>query len=116
MRAETRSRCKGGRGLRQKIRNTVYIDADGVDLTTLTDVEVYVKQARTRAVFLQYVPVIVDAKTMYFEIPKSDADRLVPGEVLLQFAFRYSDGTPDASDIYHGTVAELLKEAGYDPD
>lgn len=102
--------------MRQKIRNTVYIDANGVDLTTLTDIQVYVKQPRTRSLFFQYVPTVVDAGTMFFEMPKADADRLVPGEVLLQFAFTYPDGTPDASDVYHGTVEELLKEDGYEPD
>lgn len=99
--------------MRQRIQNTIYISVEGVDLTTLSNIEIYVEQKHADDIFLQYTPVVVDANTMYFVMPKADADRLGTLPVKLQFAFTYEDGSPDASDTLELTVKELIKEGGY---
>lgn len=99
--------------MRQKIKNDVYISVDDVDLTTLRNIEFYVKQL---SVFFQYIPVVVNANTMIVTIPKEDADRLAVGSVKLQFAFTDAGGKDDASDVLEIDVAELLKAEGYNAD
>ncbi len=99
--------------MRQKIENTVYISVEGVDLTTLSNIEFYIQQRHAEDIFFQYVPVVVDANTMYFVMPKADADRLQTLPIKMQFAFTYDDGSAGASDVYQTTVKELLREGGY---
>lgn len=96
--------------MRQKIANTLLISVEGVDLTTLTKIEFYVRQLRT---FFQYEPRVIDQATMVVEIPKEDADKLIRANVELQFAFTDSDGNDDASGVTTVTVDELLKGDGY---
>lgn len=97
--------------MREKIQNTLKITCNSVDLTTLKNIEFYVKQ---RHFFGCYTPFVVSASEMSVIIPFSDAKKLEKGTVQLQFAFTTADGVPDASDVVEKEVDELLKEVGYD--
>lgn len=97
--------------MRQRIENTLSISVEGVDLTTVSNIEFYVKQ---NGVFFEYSPVVTDASTMLVTITKEDADRLSTSGVSLQFAYTDSAGKPYASEILKISVAELLKREGYD--
>ena len=98
--------------MRKKIRNTLKITCNDLDLKTLGNLEFYVKQPDF---FGCYTPAVLGAHEMVVTIPFDDAKRLRSGKVELQFAFVYENGTPDASDIVETTVEDLLKERGYDP-
>lgn len=98
--------------MREKIKNTLKIICTDLDLTTVKNVEFYVKQPHF---FGCYTPVVVSANEMHVDIPFADARRLTKGTVKLQFAFAFADGTPGASDVEITKVNELLKGAGYDP-
>lgn len=95
------------------MKNIVHIKCIGADLTTLSNIEVYMTQDN---LFFQYVPTVLSAEEMTFVVPIEDAMKLKKTPVKLQFAFQYADGTPDASRLAMCSVDELLKEAGYDPD
>jgi hypothetical protein len=88
------------------------ITCDDVDLTTLTNVEFYVRQ---RGFFGCYTPSIISSTEMTVIIPFEDAKKLKHGEAELQFAFTDSNGDPNASDVVKMEVDDLLKEVGYDP-
>lgn len=96
--------------MREKIENRLKITCDDVDLTTVTNIEFYVKQARF---FGQYTPSVLSAHEMAVIIPFEDAMQLRCGEAKLQFAFTDAGGTPRASDIIIMDVGDLLKEVGY---
>lgn len=98
--------------MREKIKNILQIVCSDLDLTTVKNIEFYVKQP---SFFGCYTPVVVSAYEMHVEIPYADARRLTQGAVKLQFAFAFADGTPGASDVVTTEVNELLKGAGYDP-
>ena len=97
--------------MREKIKNTLKITCTDLDLTTVSNIEFYVKQPHF---FGCYTPSVVSANEMVVTIPFTDAKRLTTGTVKLQFAFTYEDGTPGASDVVTKEVGELLKGAGYD--
>lgn len=98
--------------MRGNIKNHLRITCEDVDLTTLSNIEFYVKQA---GFFGCYTPTVVSATEMVVVIPLEDAKRLCPGNVKLQFAFTNAEGIPDASEIIAVKVSNLLKEVGYDP-
>ena len=98
--------------MREKIKNQLKITCTDVDLTTVTDIEFYVKQLKF---FGDYTPVVISPTEMVVTIPFEDAKKLKKGEVELQFAFTDAEGTPRASNPLKHGVAELLKESGYDP-
>ncbi len=98
--------------MREKIRNCLKIKCDDIDLTTLTNIEFYVRQMKF---FATYAPTVLSQNEMLVVIPFEDAMQLNRGEVRLQFAFTNEDGTPDASEIVVKQVDDLLKEVGYDP-
>lgn len=98
--------------MREKIQNTLKITCEDIDLTTLTDIEFYVKQSKF---FGCYTPSILSSTEMTVTIPFEDAMKLKGGEVKLQFAFKDKNGVPDASSILSVGVHHLLKEAGYAP-
>lgn len=99
--------------MRQKIQNTLAVAVDGVDLTTVENIEFYVRQGGT---FFQYTPTVTGSGEMVVTVPKEDADRLkVNNEVTLQFAYTEKDtGRPYASDPCEVNVGELIKSEGYD--
>lgn len=97
--------------MREKIENLLHIEVSGVDLTTLENIEFYVKQNLR---FWQYTPNVISANEMTVKIPFDDAKCLKQGTALLQFAF-IEGGTPRASEIETVNVSDLLKNAGYNP-
>jgi hypothetical protein len=98
--------------VRKKIENKLEITCDDIDLTTLKDIEFYVRQHKF---FGCYEPSIVSSSEMLVIIPFEDAKKLQCGEVKLQFAFTDEHGNPNASEIVVMEVSDLLKEVGYDP-
>ena len=98
--------------MRTRIKNALHITCEDVDLTAVSKIEFYVKQS---GFFRQYSPEVVSPNEMLVEIPFEDAMKLRPNQVKLQFAFTDENGTPQATDIVSYEVADLLKEAGYDP-
>ena len=96
--------------MREKIENRLKITCDDVDLTTLTNIEFYVKQLKF---FGCYTPRVISSSEMLVVIPLEDAKKLKDGEAELQFAFTNADGNPDASNVRKVNVGELLKEVGY---
>jgi hypothetical protein len=98
--------------MRENIENLLKVTCEDIDLTTITDIEFYVKQSRF---FGCYTPHVVSANEMIVKIPFEDAKKMVDGEAKLQFAFRDAEGNPRASNIVTKTVGELLKEMGYAP-
>lgn len=96
--------------MREKIRNTLTITCDSVDLTAVTNIEFYVRQAKF---FGCYTPTVVSPNAMVVVIPLEDAKKLRTGEVKLQFAFTDANGNPDATNVVTKTVGEFLKEVGY---
>lgn len=98
--------------MRRRIENKLHIVCNDVDLTTLTNIEFYLKQG---GLFFQYVPEVISANEMLIDIPMEDAMMLRLAAVQVQFAFTDANGTPMASDIVDCAVGDLLKEVGYDP-
>jgi hypothetical protein len=98
--------------MREKIENRLKITCEDVDLTTLINIEFYVRQARF---FGCYSPTVISSTEMVVIIPFEDAKKLHSGKVELQFAFTDANGNPDASDSVVCEVGNLLKEVGYDP-
>ena len=98
--------------MRKRIRNALHITCDDVDMTTVSDIEFYVRQIRF---FRQYTPEVLSPREMLVEIPFEDAMELESGNVRLQFAFTDADGNPRATEIETWPTCDLLKEAGYDP-
>ena len=98
--------------MRQRIENRILITCEDLDLTTLTNMEVYIEQ---RAKFFQYVPKVLDAHSMLVIMPLQDSKRLDGTAVKIQMAYTDDSGTPGATGITTVPVSELLKEAGYDP-
>lgn len=98
--------------MRQRIENHILITCDDVDLTTLSNLELYVTQD---GLFFQYVPKVLNASEMLITVPLEDALRLKKTSVRVQLAFTDDMGNPGASGIATVPVSELLKEAGYDP-
>lgn len=98
--------------MREKIENQLKITCTDIDLTTLTNIEFYVKQLRF---FECYTPIVTSSSEMVVTIPFEDAKKLTGGTAELQFAFTDAEGNHDASEIVKMKVDDLLKEVGYDP-
>lgn len=98
--------------MRQRIENNIKITVGGVDLTTLSQLEFYIRQDDR---FFQYTPRVLNAEELLVTVPLEDALRLMPGRVKLQLAFLTQEGVPDASGIAEVPVEEFLKERGYEP-
>lgn len=98
--------------MRQKIENSLLIECTDVDLTTVSNMEFYIRQSNF---FACYTPIVISASEMVVAIPFRDARRLRPGNAELQFAFVDADGVPRASDPVTENVHVLIKEGGYDP-
>ena len=98
--------------MRQKIENNLYITCSNVDLTTVTNIEFYVRQLNF---FGCYSPQVLSANEMLVVIPFEDACKLRKGTAEVQFAFVEANGTPRATDPMEVTVGNMLKEDGYAP-
>ena len=100
--------------MRERIRNELHIEVEGVDLTTVRNIEFYVRQGK--CFFRTYPAIVVSPTEMTVSIPFEDAMQLTSSSmVLLQFAFVDVNGTPRASEPAAESVGVLLKKAGYDP-
>lgn len=95
-----------------KIKNTIRISCSGLDLTTISDIEFYIRQA---FFFRCYTPTVVSASEMFVVVPFNDCCKLRGGSAELQFAYKDTDGNPRATKIVTVSVDTLLKEDGYDP-
>lgn len=95
-----------------KIKNTVRISCSGVDLTTISNIEFYIRQSYF---FRYYTPTVVSASEMLVVVPFEDCCELRGGNAELQFAYTDADGNPKASKTVTVPVETLLKEDGYDP-
>lgn len=98
--------------MRKKIENRIKITCTNIDLTTVTNIEFYVRQT---SFFGQYTPVVLSASEMLVVIPFEDAYKLKDGDAEIQFAFVDVEGNPRATDPKTISVGNLLKERGYDP-
>ena len=98
--------------MREKIQNTFTCTCDDLDLTKITNIEVYVTQ---KDFYGEYIPTVISAHKMVVTIPFEDAKNIKRGTAEVQFAFVDENGIPDASQPETVPVNKLLKEAGYDP-
>lgn len=98
--------------MRQRIENHILITVDGVDLTALSHLEIYMEQG---GLFFQYTPQVRNSTEMLVTVPLEDAKRLKKTSVRVQLAFTDESGNAGASEIASIPVSEFLKEAGYDP-
>ena len=96
--------------MRQRIENQLIVTVDGTDLTQVSSPVFWIRQ---NYLLLEYVPEVIDSRTMRVTIPVSDTVRLHTGPAEVQFAFTDADGVPDASDVVRLSVDGLLKETGY---
>lgn len=96
----------------QRMKNTLLVTVQGVDLQTVYGLEFYVRQG---PFFRVYSPSVHSTTEMAVTIPYEDAMQLAARNVRLQFAFTDANGIPDRSGIVEMPVDEFLKEAGYDP-
>lgn len=100
--------------MRQKIKNTLAVEVEGIDLTTVRNIEFYIRQGD---IFYEYTPTVLNSSEMIVIIPKDHADALRYDMVCsLQFAFTDPDGNHIASEIVKDYVDRLLKSEGYDGD
>ena len=97
----------------EKMQNQLKITCEDIDLTTISNIEFYVRQFVS---FFCYKPSVISSTEMTVTIPFEDAKKLKDGEVKLQFAFVDKNGVPNASDVVITSVSDLLKEGGYNPE
>ena len=100
----------------QRMRGTVSITLDGVDVTTVSDIEVKLIQEDTgvEMLFSGSDVAIAEASTISVEIPKDIAMQLEVAPLRGQVMFTHTDtGYPDASKPFTVPVSELIKEEGY---
>ena len=99
--------------MRERIKNTLHVEVEGIDLTTVRDIELYVRQGRGfRAM---YRPQVLSATELLLVIPYEDAMQLSNGASELQLAFVDAGGTPRASEPTSEDVGRLIWEEGYAP-
>ncbi len=97
----------------QKMMNLVTINVHGIDLYSVTDIEVCLTQGSTELIYSGQNIQIGNESQLLVSIPKSVAMNLdckldVSGQIMWK-----KDGIPDASKIFLISVRKLLKEAGY---
>ena len=97
-----------------RIKNNLRItlpEGDPTDLTTVSNIEVYVSQV---GLFRQYTPTVISAHEMLVTIPLEDAMQLHPDSpVKLQFAFTDAEGNHVPSEKKVLRVKNFLKKEGY---
>ena len=99
----------------QRMRSLIAVDVDGVDLTTVTDIEVQLIQESTGVeMLLSGSDIVVMSETQIaFGIPKDVAMQLEVEPIRGQIMFTRDTGLPDATKPFTIPVSELIKEAGY---
>lgn len=99
--------------MRERIKNSLHVEVEGIDLTSVSDIKFFVRQ---RAEFYEkYSVEVLSSTEMLVFIPFEDAMRLNAGSAQLQFAFVDENGTPRASEVCVEDVGRLLAEEGYNP-
>ena len=100
----------------QRMRSAVPITVDGVDLTTVTDIEVELVQESTgvEMLFTGSDVVVGGSSELTVMIPKDVGMQLEVSPLRGQIMFTHNDsGLPDATKPFTIPVSELIKEAGY---
>ena len=98
----------------QRMRNQISIDVDGIDLTTVSDIEVILTQEDTNTkVLFSGADVMFDSTKIAVTLPKSLAMQLDVSPLRAQIMFTKEDGYPDATLPFTIPVRELIKEEGY---
>ena len=99
----------------QRMRSAVSITVDGVDMLTVSDVEVKLIQEDTgvEMLFTGTDVVIADASTISVVIPKDIGMQLEVAPLRGQIMFTRDNGFPDATKPFAVPVSELIKEDGY---
>lgn len=96
----------------QNVTNYLLCEVEGIDLTTVINIEFYVRQGH---LFFQYTPEVLSEDTMAVVIPMRHARSLKAGTVDLQFAFTDEYSNAWSSSVVTVEVERFLKEAGYEP-
>lgn len=99
----------------QRMRSAVSITVNGIDMTTVTDIEVKLIQEDTgvEMLFTGGDVTIVDSATVQVVIPKDIGMQLDVAPLRGQVMFTYPNGYPDATRAFSVPVSELIKEDGY---
>lgn len=98
----------------QRMRQQVSIEVDGIDLTTVTDIQVKLIQESTETEMLfTGADVMFGASNVAVTIPKETAMNLDVSPLRGQVMFTKEDGWPDATKPFTVPVSELIKEDGY---
>lgn len=99
----------------QRMRSAVSITVNGVDMTTVTDIEVKLIQEDTgvEMLFTGGDVMIADSATIEVVIPKDIAMQLDVAPLRGQVMFTRGNGYPDATRPFTVPVSELIKEDGY---
>lgn len=99
----------------QRMRNVVPIDITDVDLSNVTQIEVYLEQKSTNT-YLRFAGEdveLVDENTLAISVSKEDAMKLSTATVRGQIAFTRENGLPTATKVFYVSVDELLWRDGY---
>lgn len=99
----------------QRMRSAVPITVNGVDMLTVTDIEVKLIQEDTgvNMLFTGGDVLVVDSATVQVEIPKEVGMQLEVSPLRGQIMFTHPNGIPDATKPFTVPVSELIKEDGY---
>ena len=99
----------------QRMRSAVPITVNGVDMLTVTDIEVKLIQEDTgvEMLFTGSDVTIADSSTVQVEIPKDIGMQLEVAPLRGQVMFTRDNGYPDATKPFTIPVSELIKEDGY---
>ena len=99
----------------QRMRGAVTIAVSGVDLSTVSDIEVKLIQEDTgvELLFTGADVMIASETELTVVIPKSVAMQLEVAPIRGQVMFTKEDGYPDATKPFTLKVSELIKEDGY---
>ena len=99
----------------QRMRSAVSVTVDGVDLLTVTDIEVKLIQEDTgvEMLFTGAEVAVASSDTLQVVIPKDVAMALEVAPLRGQIMFTYENGYPDATKPFSVPVSELIKEDGY---
>ena len=99
----------------QRMRGVISIEVDGVDMTTVTDIEVKLIQEDTGVdlLFTGSQVAVANESTVQVEIPKVTAMQLELAPLRGQVMFTQPNGYPDATKPFTVPVSELIKVDGY---
>lgn len=98
----------------QRMRNNITVNVDGVDLSTVTNIEVFLRQESTGVErLISGASITAGDGVLVFELPKELGMQLEASPIRAQIMFTRENGLPDATSPFNIPVRELMKEAGY---